>query len=862
MAKYLGLSRTSIRLLLLGFVLAACLASPTANAQSGHVKDTGTSVAAPLAKPPAPGAGSTAPLPADPRIDTADISKRVSQELGTDLATTTAEWQRELDGVQTSLQRPHLRYSELNALRDELLRVRSAAAVLSGRLQPALEAAKSQLDLLGPAPAAGQPDEPEQTALSRANLNYHVGLLSGGQAAINSANLRIDQLLNQIQDIRWKNFSSFLFQPIPGVYAYETWARLPDYIPVAASRVRDLIGGWWNGLGASDDITRTAVEALLLSAFLFFLCHRGVRRLRSWNEPSEPPFWRKASAAAGVILLRAAPIAAPVMFLYAMVAAAQPLPERLDWLFYLAAQSVVIVFTVGALATTVFAPKAPRWRLIPASDSAAARMSGLITLLALVYGLTNLLYITTRLVQAPFALTIAIALPSNLLLAGLVVAILRTPLEDEHITVSAQRWLQAIRMPVWAVVAAIVACTLAGYLSLARFLVQQLVVTGSVLALVYLLLLWVDGFVQSLSDDGGVVGRWLGQKAGLERTRREQLALPISLFLKFAVLLLSVPLIMLQWGYSWPDIQEWYRQLFFGFHIGETQVTFGALLASIIVFGLGYAAARLFQGWLDAQVLQRAGISGGARHSIRTSVGYAGITIAALAAFSYAGFSLSSIAIIAGALSIGIGFGLQNLVNNFVSGLILLAERPIRVGDLVVVNDEEGYVRKISVRSTEIETFDRAHVLIPNSYFISEKVKNWTYRNNVRRLAIQVGAAYGSDPRQVQAVLLKVAQDNPDVLKTPAPFVDLKEFAASSLSFILYAYIDDLSKATRIHTDLSMAILDAFNEADIVMPSGQTDVTIRNADWLRKAFAHDAPSPKPGSGNSVRPTSRIAAPAE
>jgi potassium efflux system protein len=137
-------------------------------------------------------------------------------------------------------------------------------------------------------------------------------------------------------------------------------------------------------------------------------------------------------------------------------------------------------------------------------------------------------------------------------------------------------------------------------------------------------------------------------------------------------------------------------------------VTLGALLASIVVFGLGYAGARLFQGWLDAQVLQPAGISGGVRQSIRTGVGYVGIMVAALAAFSYAGFNLSSLAIVAGALSVGIGFGLQNLINNFVSGLILLAERPIRVGDRVVVGGEEGFVRKISVRSTELETYDGA----------------------------------------------------------------------------------------------------------------------------------------------------------
>jgi potassium-dependent mechanosensitive channel len=136
--------------------------------------------------------------------------------------------------------------------------------------------------------------------------------------------------------------------------------------------------------------------------------------------------------------------------------------------------------------------------------------------------------------------------------------------------------------------------------------------------------------------------------------------LPIGLALKFAVLVFSVPLILLQWGYRWPDIYDWYSQLFFGFYIGNTQVSFAVLLASIIVFGLAYAAARLFQGWLDAHVLKPAGISGGVRESIRTGVGYVGIVIAALAAFSYAGFNLSNLAILAGAFSVGIGFGLQS----------------------------------------------------------------------------------------------------------------------------------------------------------------------------------------------------------
>jgi small-conductance mechanosensitive channel len=410
------------------------------------------------------------------------------------------------------------------------------------------------------------------------------------------------------------------------------------------------------------------------------------------------------------------------------------------------------------------------------------------------------------------------------------------------------RWLSALRIPIWITVAAIVVCALGGYLALSRFLAQQLIVTGSILAFVYLLLLWVDGFMQGLGDDSAATGRWLKERVGLEQRRRERLVLPIGLSLKFAVLVLSVPLILLQWGYRWPDIYDWYSQLFFGFRIGNTQVSFAVLLASLIVFGLAYAAARLFQSWLDTRVLKPAGISGGVRDSIRIGVGYVGIVIAALAAFSYAGFNLSNLAILAGAFSVGIGFGLQSVVNNFVSGLILLAERPIKVGDLVVVGGEEGHVRKISVRSTEIETSERARVLIPNSCFITEKVKNWTLRDNIRRIVIPVSVGYGCDPRKVRATLLKIAQANPDVTTTPAPSVDF-DFRADTLNFKLYAFVDDLNKGGSTSTDLRFAILDAFNEAGIAIPFRQTDATQRNTDWLREAVAEYVSGSHNGTGS-------------
>ncbi len=825
-------------LLLLGFAIGSASVSLRAYAQAANSAHAAASAASHANAPAKDQAAAKAP---EPHVDTAEITRRLNRELGFDLEATTGGWQHTLDRLDNELARPRLRYAELNRYRDELQQLRSNIADSWKKIQPRLEADREQIKLLGTAPAADQPPEPDQAALGRAELNYHLGLLSAAETSVNANNVRVDNLFDKIQDIRRKNFTSALLQPIPGLYSYDTWANVPRFVPDAARRVRTMIATWWNDPQNRSDASYAAAEALLILLVLSILSWRGIRRLRRWHGDDEPPYWRRASAAAGVILLRALPVVAPVVFLYAMVADSQALPERLDWLFYLTAQSIVIVFVVGALVTTAFAPRAPQWRLIAVSDERATRICGLVLALAFVYSLTSLLYGVTRLVQAPFALTIAVALPSSLILSGIVVALLRTTSRNGSDAAPTARLFRVIRTVIWFVVAAIVVGTLTGYLPLARFLGQQLIVTGSILALVYLLLLWVDGFVQGLSDDGTSTGRWLAHSARPEW--REQLALPLSLILKFAVLVLAVPFLMLQWGYSWPDIREWYRQLFFGLRIGSTEVTIGALMASIIVFGLGYAGARLFQGWLDAQVLRPAGISGGVRNSIRTGVGYVGIIIAAVVAFSYAGFNLSSLAIVAGALSVGIGFGLQNLVNNFVSGIILLAERPIRVGDLVLAGGEQGVVRKISVRQTEIETADGANVLIPNSFFISEKVKNWTFRNNISRITISIGVAYGSDPRTVRTAMLGVAQKHSEVLTAPAPAVTLDEFGAANIGFTLYAFVGDVGKAGGIRTDLAIAILDAFAEAGIAVPSGQNEITIRNIERLRETMAQNAALP-------------------
>ncbi len=830
------------------------VANAGANAQTPPPKDAAGSPAAPAQ---ASGAQPAAPQPR--KIEMAEIIKYANQATGTDIEAQLKRWQKELDRIEDALRKPNLRYNELNAFRDDLLKLRGEGDAFWAKLEAPLNSAGQRVEQLPPAPAQGQPPEPDTLAASRDELNAQLSYLRSSRSALDTTQFRINQLINSIQDIRRKNFTSRLFLPVPGVFSADTWQTAPQRAMQAAVKVREAVTSWWADLRDRENVMFLGGVAIVLWLGLSIAGRIGERRLKKCPDGSEPPFWRRASSAAGVIMLRSLPIVLPLVFLYNAVAEAEPMPDTVGWLFYSGARSIITIVVLNSLIASVFSPSDHRWRLIPASNWAAIRISGLVLTLALVYGLTTFVYVATRLVQSPFSLTLALTLPANLIVPLLIAAILKTPLLHEHVSGQPSiSWLRALRLPVWLISFAIVISAVSGYLALSRFLAQQLIVTGTILAVVYLLLLWVDGFAQAMGDETSLLGSWLANTSGLDRVRRERLAVPISLLLKFAVLICSVPLILLQWGYPWGDIIELYRQLFFGFHIGGTQVSLGAIFASLIVFVLGYFAAKLFQQWLDKQVLTPAGLSYGLRDSIRTGVGYIGIFAAALFALSYAGFNLANLAIVAGAFSVGIGFGLQSVVNNFVSGLIMLAERPVKVGDLVVVGGEEGYVRKISVRSTEIETFDRANVLIPNSFFISEKVKNWTLRNNTGRITVPVSVAHGCDPRKVKAILLQVAQAHEGVMPTPPAFVDFEDFGGNTLNFKLYAYIYDLNASINIRTDLRIAMLDAFKASGIAIPSGQTDVNLRDFDWLRDALKSYLA--QPGEGEEAGPLRRDAMP--
>ena len=284
------------------------------------------------------------------------------------------------------------------------------------------------------------------------------------------------------------------------------------------------------------------------------------------------------------------------------------------------------------------------------------------------------------------------------------------------------------------------------------------------------------------------------------------------------------------WGITPRQVAWAFQWTTWGPSLGPVRLTTLNVGGTILAIYVGFFLSRLVRGLMLVRIFPRTALDTGVQYTITTTMHYVILILAGLVALNILGFQLGNLALVAGALGVGIGFGLQNIVNNFISGLILLFERPIKVGDMLVIDGQWGTVKEIRVRSTIFETFDRSVLIIPNSELVSNKVTNWThYGAGINRLTLKVGVAYGSDVRQVTQLITEVCQANPRVVAVPPPQIYFTVYGDSSLDFTIWVHVRIPSDRMPATHELNSAIFEAFNANGIEIPFPQRDLHIK--EW-------------------------------
>lgn len=757
---------------------------------------------------------------------------------------------RALDQMETTLER-RLSERELTALRNQLDPIRDALATAITQVEPRLAEARDRLNQLGPKPADNAPLESPEAKQQRDAQAKVVADLDALVKALKVQQVRVDQLVDRITEQRRQIFTAQLFERTVPIVDPRFWTQFADDLGRFWISLQHLASDWWAYLTDIVGSGRVAGAAVMgLAALIgFVVLYRMMRRHGLYAAPEGEPATKLAKVRAAFRTAGERALVVPLIVGVAALIADNfqlVLPRARPLVPTAVLVAVVIVALTRGIMQATLAPGAPAYRLVAFSDSYAEALFAAMRRAAWVMAFSVVLLALAGVAVAPVTVTAFITFASAIVLAGIIVLFLRattdTPEESDQPAAAPPppRVAGWTRPALWLALAVIIGALLAGYIAFGAFLATRIAAAVVIACATVMILALLDALIAEWFGATTVRGRSLAIAIGIRPDRLDLIGTLIGGVLHVFVLFGSLLAVFGSWDFGGAGARL--EDAFFGARFGDMRSLGLALLSAGVTIAIGFFGVRAVLNWVRDQVMPRTKLDSGLQNSIATILGYAGFAVVAGLALRQLGLDLSNITIIAGALSVGIGFGLQSIVQNFVSGLILLAERPIRVGDSIVVKGEEGYVRKISVRSTEIETFERATVILPNAELISGVVKNWTHSNTLSRLTVPVRVGFESDPEVVQDELIAAACDNRFVLQQPPPRVYLMRFADLGIDFELRCVVSNVEYSLTVKSDLQLSILKRFRDKGIIM---MPTTSYRDSEIKREV---PPPSPAPEKG--------------
>ena len=764
----------------------------------------------------------------------------ISQADPADAFSTLTKWNDIVDQIELNAASPEVDISRLDTMQNQLSTLRTQVQDLLNSSVMDKQALDVIVNAFGPEPSADALQEAEPIKAKRREVYDELNKAGNKIKASELIIAHIDHVLLDIVAAKSARFAKNIGLRNENPLSHDLWIKaanelISDWRQSSVGLLGFIEGLQTRRLPPSGHIA--AASALLLIVFLLWLRLRLRKQAeRQQENPTQEQRLRFAFYM-GLIHTLLPSLVIGVAYLELIN---YGIPDDVQDLACTVTISLVLFILIAAFCKTVLLPFNPHWRLIGATGHGSRSLGMVIIVITFVFALDSIINELRVFFTASEELTIAHKFISGICITATLLIALRQPFWQT--TSNSAVRPSILKSETWGILRAILSIlvlaiplsALAGYVTLSRMLATQIVLTLGL----FIGRALIKSIIAEIIRHHFNPETKIGDELSLTREIGENQRFWVAAVANLSLGLITLFMLLLIWGAGKHDISAWLHQTFFSFRIGNLTLSPSNILFAILLFIGMSLTTRLLQRSLDKHIFPHTLLDVGLRNSIRSSVGYTGFVLAAVLAASTIGLNLSNLAMIVGALSVGIGFGLQNIINNFVSGIILLVERPIKVGDWIVVGEHQGHVAKINVRATELTTFERSSVFIPNSSLISAAVMNRTHADRDGRIILPVGIAYDADACQVKTLLLDIADKHPAVKSTPAPNVIFRGFGNDALQLELFVYIVDVDKLLSVTSDLCFSINQSFRENRISIPFPQRDVHLNFEDRQLDSILH------------------------